>query len=138
MIAGFTEWAASAQLGHTVPLSQLKNHRLGIEAEDYINNLISTPPTREPLLPALGGLPFSLEETVKSQLAAFRKHSIQPYFVFSGLKHDSQEDKLQASLKASKTIAHAWDLYGASQPETAVNEFGTLCMHSPSVLSTLL
>lgn len=129
MIAGFNEWAGAAQLGHTLPLEQLRNHRLGIEAEDYINNILINPPTREPLLPALGGLPFSLEDTVKNHLSSLSQHGIEPYFVFSGLSYTGQENKLQASLKAAKTVANAWELYGNSQPEHAVSEFGTLCTH---------
>ena len=127
MIAGFLEWAASAGVNHVVPLDQLRDHRLGIDAEDYINHLVSSPPTREPLLPALGGLPFSLKETIKTHLSVFEKYGIQPYFVFNGLNYNGQEDKLQAMLKASKTVTSAWYEYGQSNPETAVNEFGTLC-----------
>lgn len=129
MIAGFNDWAASANVNHVLPLEQLRNHRLGIDAEDYVNNLVSNPPTREPLLPALGGLPFSLKETVKNHLAILENHGIQPYFVFSGLNYSGQEDKLQAMLKAAKTVNNAWDQYGQSQPENAVNEFGTLCTY---------
>lgn len=129
MIAGFNDWVATTQIGHVLPLEQLQNHRLGIEAEDYINTLISNPPTREPLLPALGGLPFSLEETIKNHISILKRHGIEPYFVFSGLNFNAQDDKLQAMLKAAKSIANAWDLYGASQPGPAVNEFGTLCMY---------
>src|SRR4051794_7024221 len=119
MIAGFDEWAESAQIGHTVPLEQLHNHRLGIEAEYYINNFLSNHLTKEPLLPALGGLPFSLEEAINNHVSILEKHNIQPYFIFTGLNYNGQNDKLQAALKASKTVASAWDLYGASQAETA-------------------
>lgn len=130
MIAGFNEWAGSAQLGSVLPLEQLRNRRLGIEAEDYINNLVLNPPTREPLLPALGGLPFSLEETVKNHISILKEHGIEPYFVFSGLNYNIQEDRLQALVQAIPTITNAWELYGQSQPDEAVNQFGTLCTHA--------
>lgn len=127
MIAGFNEWAATVQLGRSASFEQLKERRLGIEAEDYINDILTNSPTKEPLLPALGGLPFALEEIVKGQISILKEHGIQPFFVFSGLKLNGQEDKLQASLKATKSIANAWELYNASEPERAVSEFGTLC-----------
>ena len=129
MVVGFNEWATAAEITQRVTLEDLRNYRLGIEAEDYINNLLSNPPTREPLLPALGGLPFSLEVTIKNHLSVLEEHSIQPYFVFNGLNYNGQQDKLQAMLKAAKTINNAWEQYGLSQPENAVNEFGTLCKH---------
>ena len=127
MVSGFNEWAASAQLGHINSFDELNDRRLGIEAEDYIANILTNSPTKEPLLPALGGLPFALEETVTNNISVLRKHGCQPYFVFSGVNPDGQEEKLQSALKATKTIANAWELYGASEPERAVAEFGTLC-----------
>lgn len=127
MISGFHEWALSTQISHVLPLDQLRNHRLGVEAEDYINVLVSNSPTREPLLIALGGLPFSLEETVKKHLSILEQNGIQPYFIFNGLNLNGQDDKVQAMLTALKSIASAWNLYGASQPNDAVVEFGKLC-----------
>lgn len=127
MIAGFNEWAATAQLGRSASFDQLEGRRLGIEAEDYINEILTNSPTKEPLLPALGGLPFALEQIVKDQISILEEHGIQPLFVFSGLKLNGQEEKLQSSLKATKSIVNAWELYNASEPERAVAEFGTLC-----------
>ncbi|KAL1302303.1 hypothetical protein AAFC00_002718 [Neodothiora populina] len=127
MIAGFDEWAASAQVGHVLPLEQLRNHRLGIDAEDYINNLLANQPTREPLLPALGGLPFSLKGIVESHISILEQHGVEPTFVFNGLSHNAQEDRMRIMAGSAKAFAAAWDLYGASQPDQAVNEFGTLC-----------
>lgn len=128
MIAGFNEWAASAQVGTVLPLKILHNHRLGIDAEDYIKNLLSNVPTREPLLPALGGLPFSLRETLEKHINLLKGYGVEPIFIFNGLSHNGQEDKMQAMVAAQKTINNAWRLYGDSQPDQAVNEFGTLCM----------
>lgn len=127
MISGFNEWAASAQLGHTDSFEELKDRRLGIDAEDYIANILTTAPTKEPLLPALGGLPFALEEIVTSHISILKKHACQPYFVFNGINTNGQDEKLQTGIRATKSIANAWELYGASEPERAVSEFGTLC-----------
>ncbi|GAB7354163.1 hypothetical protein MBLNU459_g4718t2 [Dothideomycetes sp. NU459] len=115
------------QLGRSASFDQLKERRLGIDAEDYINNILTSSPTKEPLLPALGGLPFALEEIIKSQISILKDYRIEPFFVFNGLKLNGQEDKLQTSLKATKSIVNAWELYNASEPERAVAEFGNLC-----------
>lgn len=129
MISGFNEWAASAQLGHTDSFVELNDRRLGIEAEDFIANILTTAPTKEPLLPALGGLPFALEEIIIQQVTTLKDHGCEPYFIFSGVVSNGQEERLQSAVRATKSIAKAWDLYGASQPEYAVTEFGTLCKH---------
>ncbi|THZ36588.1 hypothetical protein D6C87_09066 [Aureobasidium pullulans] len=126
MISGFNEWAASAQLGHTDSFVELNDRRLGIEAEDFIANILTTAPTKEPLLPALGGLPFALEEIIIQQVTTLKDHGCEPYFIFSGVVSNGQEERLQSAIRATKSIAKAWDLYGASQPEYAVTEFGTL------------
>lgn len=127
MISGFNEWAASAQLGNSDSFEELNERRLGIEAEDFIANILTTSPTKEPLLPALGGLPFALEETITNHVSTLRKYGCQPYFIFSGVNYNAQEEKLQTASRATKSIANAWELYGASEPERAVAEFGTLC-----------
>jgi hypothetical protein len=132
MISGFNEWAASAQLGHTDSFAELNERRLGIEAEDFIANILTTSPTKEPLLPALGGLPFALEDTITHHVDVLRRHGCQPYFIFNGVTSNGQEERLQASIRATKSIANAWELYGASEPERAVAEFGTLCECWPS------
>jgi hypothetical protein len=136
MISGFNEWAASAQLGRTDSFAELNERRLGIEAEDFIANILTTSPTKEPLLPALGGLPFGLEEIITSQVGILRRHGCQPYFIFSGVTSNGQEERLQASTRATKSIANAWELYGASEPERAVAEFGTLCEYWSSLIIT--
>ena len=92
MISGFNEWAASAQLGHTDSFVELNDRRLGIEAEDFIANILTTAPTKEPLLPALGGLPFALEEIIIQQVTTLKDHQ---EVIFGGLgqtlsiRHDS-------------------------------------------------
>ncbi|KAG9961067.1 PIN domain-like protein, partial [Aureobasidium melanogenum] len=126
MISGFNEWAASAQLGHTDSFAELNERRLGIEAEDFIANILTTSPTKEPLLPALGGLPFALEETITNHVGVLRSYGCQPYFIFNGVTSNGQEERLQAATRATKSIANAWELYGASEPERAVAEFDTL------------
>lgn len=135
MITGFEEWAASAQLIETGSFDQLKDRILGIEAEDYIDRILTSAPTKEPLLPALGGLPFSLETIIEGHLSALEKASIKPLFVFSGLQFNGgRERKLQSSVQYAKNVGAAWDLYNASNPERAVSEFGNSCMFCSSTL----
>ena len=128
MISGFEEWAVSAQQITTASFDQLQDRVLAVEAEDFINKILSNAPTKEPLLPALGGIPFAIEAVLESRLSTFQKHNIRPLFVFSGLGFIGQEDrKLQTAQQQATSVGNAWDLYNASDPERAVAEFGTSC-----------
>jgi len=133
MIAGFQEWAASQQLIQTFPLSTLEGRGLAIDAEDYIEKVLTGSASKEPLLPALGGIPFVIESLIDDHIKLLREHKIKPVFVFSGLGADSQHQRLASSLQHSKNVSEAWDLYNASDPERAVAEFGNSCiMHTHS------
>lgn len=127
MISSFNEWASSSQLIETAEFEQLRGRILGIEAEDYIDSMLTSPASKEPLLPALGGLPFAIDSVVEGHLSLLDKAGIKPLFVFSGLRFNDPDEKLQADLKAAKSVGAAWDLYGASEPERAVTEFGNTC-----------
>ena len=91
MITQFAEW--SAGLAEQAPLSSIANTTVGIEAAEYLTRLsdFKLPAGQnsgvqpEPLLPALGGLPFSLSRVINHQLDAWQRHGIKPVFVFSGL-----------------------------------------------------
>ncbi|KAF8889292.1 XPG I-region protein [Infundibulicybe gibba] len=69
----------------TLPLSALSDSRLGIDASYYLNTLLTTPPSREPLLAATGGLPLALTQRIEADLRALERLHIKPVFVFPGL-----------------------------------------------------
>ena len=58
--SAFREWANNESLTTTGPIDQLKDKRVVIDAEDFLETILTSQATREPLLPALGGLPFAL------------------------------------------------------------------------------
>jgi len=126
MIAGFEDWADSAQLRESGSLDQLEDASIAIEAEYFIDSIL-TGGTKEPLLPALGGVPFTIDSILEERLRVLREHKIRPTFCFNGLNPNRQRQKLEASLRYSKIVGEAWDLYNASNPERAVAEFGTSC-----------
>lgn len=124
MISGLREWAVSADLLDHGPLTQLEDATIAIDAEDYIDKILSSAPTREPLLPALGGIPFTIDKVLEERINVFHEHKIRPLFVFGGLVVEGQARRLQASLQHSKNVGEAWDLYNAHDPDGAVLEFG--------------
>jgi len=127
MILGFEEWATQAQLVEHGGFEQLSGCVLAIEAEHYITTILASPSSREPLPPALGGIPFMIETQVANQIDEFRKHNVTPFFIFSGLSFNGQETKLRRALQHAKKINNAWDLYNDSDPDRAVAAFGSSC-----------
>ncbi|KAJ9637908.1 hypothetical protein H2199_007403 [Coniosporium tulheliwenetii] len=125
MINGFEEWATS--LSEWYEIEQLSGAVIAIEAADYLNNLIRNSNTIEALLPALGGLPFSLRGYVLKDISILRSHGINPVFVFSGLdvgKDDNKRDAaFRASDEAARIHASAWLQYDQHKPEEAVKTF---------------
>ncbi|KAJ7147668.1 XPG I-region protein [Mycena crocata] len=69
----------------TLPLSVLSDSRLGIDASYYLSQLTDTPPAREPLLAATGGLPLALTQRIEADLRTLERLRIKPVFVFPGL-----------------------------------------------------
>lgn len=107
---------------------------MGFEADEFIGRILTSIPTREPLLPALGGLPFGLDGHIEERLTALSEFDIKPVFVFNGLNPYGQERKLDAQLRAISSIKTAWDYYSASHPDLAVAEFGNNCTFGSFVL----
>jgi len=131
MINGFQEWATSNGVLTKYSLSELSDRGLAIHAEEYINKIFlkdSEATAREPLLSALGGIPFIIETTIDSHIKILRELNIKVIFVFNGLDPNSQTKNLTSSLEHSKNSSEAWDLYNDSDPEEAVTKFGNSCM----------
>ncbi|KAG8631972.1 hypothetical protein KVT40_001112 [Elsinoe batatas] len=126
MINGFTEWATTERLIQKSSLDQLKDRCLAIDAESHIHKIL-TADAKEPLLPALGGTPFNIENTIDEQIKQFEDANIKPFFIFHGISAIGENKKLVTSEHLAKKIDEAWDLYNASNPDQAVAAFGTAC-----------
>jgi len=123
MICDFERW--NANIGELSALHDLKDQRVGIEAADYLTNrILNHPRTKEPLVPALGGLPLALKENIKADLEVFKKEGIEPVFVFSGLDITEHDDPFQQKQEEAAVNANAWNLYDSHQAEASVAKFG--------------
>lgn len=132
MITQFAEW--SANLAESSSLGALRGSTVGIEAAEYLNRLhefkipkLSDPAgvLPEPLLPALGGVPFGLARVVRVHLAAWQKFNIKPIFVFSGLDVSKSDAGFESSTLAARKLAAAWTCYDANDANAAVENFRT-------------
>ncbi|KAK6441843.1 hypothetical protein LTR95_001922 [Oleoguttula sp. CCFEE 5521] len=130
-ILAFKEWATHDGVTVSGTIDQLRDKRVAIDAEDWLNTLLTAQTTREPLLPALGGLPFALKKHVNEHLEGFRSAGITPTFVFNGLDLACRDRAAIAkeSRIAAASLDEAWRLYGESKADDAVAEFGKSCTY---------
>jgi len=127
MIRDFVQWTAT--LGETGELEQLRNCRVGIEAAEYLNQrILNHPRAKEPLVPALGGLPLALTQHIEDDLAQFRSFDIEPVFVFSGLDITKHDDPFRQKETEASVNINAWTLYDSHEAEASVAKFGQSSM----------
>ena len=122
MLHEFDTW--SSNRAETNSLSDLSGAAIGIEASFYLDRLLNQPPFKEPLLSALGGLPFSLKAHIENELSVFREHDIKPVFVFNGMNVAKKHRPFKHADDASRINANAWELYNRHEAEQAVQGFG--------------
>jgi len=131
--SAFREWANNESLTTTGPIEQLKDKRVVIDAEDFLETILTSQATREPLLPALGGLPFALRKHVDAYLANLKEAQITPTFIFNGLDLACKDRATisRDSRQAARSLDEAWNLYSQSRADEAVAEFGKSCNDAP-------
>jgi hypothetical protein len=115
------------KLVQTLPLSVLSDSRLGIDAAHYLNTLLESPSSKEPLLAATGGLPLALVPRIEDDLRALEKLRVKPVFVFPGLaparrwkqlaQHNREQDE------ACRDRREAWAKYEQGQEDAAFKLF---------------
>lgn len=97
---------------------------VGVEAEHYLQRLLSTPPSKEPLLSALGGFPFALKSHIENELEHMQTAGFTPLFVFNGLDVGKKDQSGRREAEAAAANLRAWELYDQHQPVKAVETFG--------------
>lgn len=108
-----------------MPLSELNNAVIGVEATSYLTLMISEAPAQEPLLAALGGDPIGLKSHIEAELEKWKEHGMRPFFVFDGQSRVGQDEIALRKAKAALTKTQsAWELYAENRPGEAVKAFG--------------
>lgn len=127
----FREWAKQEGLVQTVPIEQFNDAVIGYDAEDFVNILLSTE-GREPLLPALGGLPFTLKTHIDRELENIKKYTKKtPLFMFNGVDlalHDRKTISKESE-KAVRILDEAWRVYDNGDGDAAVRAFEKACKY---------
>jgi len=123
MIRDFETW--SSTYGEASQLEELQGTRVGIEAAHYLDHRIMRHGSnKEPLVPALGGLPLGFRAYVETDLDAFAAFQLQPLFVFSGLDIAKQDDPFRRRQEGAIVNNQAWGLYDNHEAEKSVQKFG--------------
>lgn len=114
-------------------VEEIKGFTIAVEATWYLQHMLEE--DSEPLLSALGGLPYGLKAEIEGDLDSWKKHGLTPMFVFDGLYIIGQEDMaLRISKNASRRSDKAWESYRDAKSEQqlkdAVKSFGELGTYS--------
>lgn len=129
MSNAFKEWVHAQNLVTYGKLEELSGDNILIDADDWLNTLLSAESLREPLLPAHGGQPFALRKNVDAELQHFKDADITPHFIFSGQELGCR-DRVYISRdgrKAARFLDEAWKTYDQGHGEAAVKLFGQAC-----------
>ncbi|KAH6642344.1 temperature dependent protein affecting M2 dsRNA replication-domain-containing protein [Boeremia exigua] len=137
MIRDFEAW--NANIGELSELQELGGCRVAIEAAHYLQHrILSHPRAREPLVPALGGLPLGMKQYIEEDLNTFESLQIEPWFVFSGLDITKPDDPFQQKQREAGVNTVAWNLYDSNQAEASVAKFGESTYVTPEDLFRFL
>ncbi|RNJ54986.1 hypothetical protein D7B24_009087 [Verticillium nonalfalfae] len=121
-----TEAVVEGQRWHatTANVSDLEDCAIAVDATYYLQLCLDTPPSREPLLSALGGL-TGLDYHIRQDLEQWNAHKITPFFIFDGQTlHGQDEVAALRGKAANKKTDEAWNLYAKGEAEQAVTAFG--------------
>ncbi|PWN93477.1 hypothetical protein FA10DRAFT_273936 [Acaromyces ingoldii] len=119
MITGLEEYLRVHQLLHTLPLSSLKDTRLGIDLNLYLKTLLQSPSTSEPLVTALGGSPLALISHIENDLRTLERARIKPVFVLGGLQLARRTRPFSFEDPRVEERRKAWESYEQSDTDGA-------------------
>lgn len=98
----------------TCPLSALKETRIGIDLDIYLQSVLTNPASYEPYVAALGGAPLALITHVENDIRYLERCRIRPVFILSGLPPSTRRTQRPSFLDDTHKAAlraQAWDAY---------------------------
>lgn len=123
-----TDYLTGGKHIQSFQLSVLSDTRLGIDAGYYLKSIYESPPGKEPLLSATGGLPLAITQRIETDLRTLEKLRIKPVFVFSGLIPQKRWKYVHSQLiheqnDACRERANGWSRYENGQEDAATKLF---------------
>lgn len=103
-VQSIEEWGAPRI--QTFSFTALRNAVIGVDASHYLNLRLNGTTSNEPLLNAIGGIPYTLKAALRDDLESFQAVDATLIFVFEGLDYKNKElytsPRTNATLKAHK------------------------------------
>ena len=124
------------QLIHEAPLSALRDTRLGIDAQVYLRGVLSAKDAKEPLVPALGGVPLALEDHVTNDLRLLEAARIKPVLVFNGITPPRSERPFSTEDSRPGKRQSGWEAYERGRVEAATSAFASVPLTPQDVTRT--
>lgn len=117
------EWVGEHRIAN-FPLDSIKDAAIGVDASHYLTLKLNRENTaHEPLLGALGGLPFGLKHAIELELRDLKAHKISLVFVFNGLEFGKTEYTARSSEAARLAHRTSWDFYDQGNADEVVKAF---------------
>jgi Temperature dependent protein affecting M2 dsRNA replication len=124
MINSFEGFLRAQNLTHTVPLSTIKDARLGIDLALYLRSLLSSPETSEPYVGALGGSPLALISHIENDLHVLDKAKVKPVFVLGGILPSRRGKPILADDPRTDQRRLAWECYERGDVDGTIRHLG--------------
>lgn len=117
------EWVGDQRIA-VFPLDAIKDAAIGVDASHYLTLKLNREYTaHEPLLGALGGLPFGLKHAIETELRELKAHQISLVFVFNGLDFGRSDYAARSSEAARLAHRTSWDFYDQGNADEVVKAF---------------
>jgi hypothetical protein len=120
VVQSVQEWAAARP--QSLPLSALKDATIGVDASYYLDLRLNKT-GREPLLHALGGLPYSLKSVVEQDIEILQGLGISLVFVFDGLDFRNKEQSSLKTLANLRANEDGWQHYLEGDADLTAQDF---------------
>lgn len=117
----FEQWSLPRQTRE--PIQNLSGLSIGIDATTYLKTFTETDKAKEPLVGAIGGLPFTVAATIREQLERLKQVNITPVFVFNGLTLPSNEQPFSKIDDGVMLRSKAWEQYEQGNGAEALDAF---------------
>jgi len=94
--------SAFGRLGDSGPV-------VGVDAAHFLERFRH--PSKEPLVPALGGFPKGLEGAIEKQVKEIQSVGCKLWFYFDGLECAFETGSFSPSINAMRTVSEAFTIY---------------------------
>ncbi|CAO3688983.1 unnamed protein product [Umbelopsis ramanniana] len=116
-IRHFDIFLAERRLIQTSAVTLLKDQKIGINANYWLRKVLP----KEPTVVAIGGFPSGIRTAIEKELENFKKHRIQPVFVFQGLNMVRKDKPFSNQDTRPGRRENGWETYDNGKLDAALS-----------------